>query len=483
VIVDVDEIRTLPERPRYDVCIIGGGVAGIVVATTLARQKRRVLLLEAGGTEYSDRSQHIYAGEIVGRDYLDLGITRLRYLGGSSNHWDGLCRPLEPHDFDPRPYVEGSGWPIGSDEIKPYLIPACEILEIEHAFGERELEAENSDLKEVIFQQSPPVRLLDKYLRTMRASSALDVYLNANVTGLRFDSGSERVGAALFRGYHDHSPIHQIEADRYVLALGGIENARLLLNVADRSPLVNSGAADFVGRFFMDHPHFVIGHYVVNANKTTVGRELKFVAPTAAYLKRRQIGNCAVRIEPSVDGRIFEGHALDEVRRLICESTVYRCTEPAEAGTLRAVAEQVPNADSRVRLSNDKDRFGLRRVAVDWRLSPLDKTTIRIVGLELGRYFALTNIGRIRLADWVLSDDDAVPGLEQGGYGTGFHHMGTTRMGGSPEDGVVDRNCAVFGVPNLYVAGSSVFRTVGYANPTLTIVQLTLRLADHLATA
>ncbi|MGH6916635.1 MAG: GMC family oxidoreductase, partial [Geminicoccaceae bacterium] len=152
-------------------------------------------------------------------------------------------------------------------------------------------------------------------------------------------------------------------------------------------------------------------------------------------------------------------------------------------GTLRAVAEQVPNANSRLRLSNDKDGFGLRRVALDWRLSPLDKTTIRVVGLELGRYFALTNIGRIRLADWVLSNDDVVPSVEDGGYGTGFHHMGTTRMGHSPEDGVVDRNCAVFGVPNLYVAGSSVFRTVGYANPTLTIVQLTLRLADHLGTA
>jgi choline dehydrogenase-like flavoprotein len=324
---------------------------------------------------------------------------------------------------------------------------------------------------------------LDKYLRSMRASKALDVYLNANVTGLRFDSGSGRVAAALFRGYQDHSPIHHIEADRYVLALGGIENARLLLNVADGSPLAKSGVADFVGRFFMDHPHFVIGHYVVNASKTTLGRELKFVAPTAAYLQRGQIGNCAVRIEPHVDRRIFEGDAMDEVRRLVCESSVFRCTEPAEAGTLRAIAEQVPNANSRLRLSNDKDAVGLRRVALDWRLSPLDKETIRVVGLELGRYFALTNIGRIRLADWVLSNDDVVPSLEDGGYGTGFHHMGTTRMGHLPGAGVVDRNCAVFGVPNLYVAGSSVFRTVGYANPTLTIVQLALRLADHLAMA
>jgi choline dehydrogenase-like flavoprotein len=483
VIVDVDQIEALPERARYDVCIVGGGVAGIVLATTLARRRRRVLLLEAGGLEYSDRSQQVYAGEIVGRDYLDLAVARLRYLGGSSNHWDGLCRPLEPHDFDPRPHVEGSGWPIGSAELEPYLIPACEILEIDSVFGERELGAEDADLKEVTFRQSPPVRLLDKYLRSMRASGLLDVYLNANVTGLRFDSGNGRVGAALFRGYDDQRPVHHIAADRYVLALGGIENARLLLNVADGSPFAGGGAGDFVGRFFMDHPHFVIGHYVVNRSRTSLGRELQFVAPTAAYLQRQQIGNCAVRIEPFVDRRVFEGDALDEVRRLVCESTVFRCTEPSEAGTLRAVAEPVPDASSRLRLSDDKDAFGLRRVALDWRLSPLDKKTMRIVGLELGRYLALTNIGRIRLADWVVSNDDVMPDLEDGGQGTGYHHMGTTRMGRSAHDGVVDRNCAVFGVPNLYVAGSSVFRTVGYANPTLTIVQLALRLADHLAPA
>jgi choline dehydrogenase-like flavoprotein len=483
VIVDVDKIEALPERGRYDVCIIGGGVAGIVLATTLARRKRRVLLLEAGGVEYSDRSQQVYAGKIVGHDYLGLDISRLRYLGGSSNHWDGLCRPLEPHDFDLRPHVEGSGWPIGSDELKPYLIPACEILEIESVFGEDELGAENADLKEVIFRQSPPVRLLDKYLPSIRASGSLDVYLNANVTSLQFDSGSGRVAAALFRGYNDQSPVHLIAADRYVLALGGIENARLLLNVAGGSPLAEGGAGDFVGRFFMDHPHFVIGHYVVNRSKTSLGKELQFVAPTAAYLQRQQIGNCAVRIEPFVDRRVFEGDALDQVRRLVCESTVFRCTEPSEAGTLRAVAEQVPNASSLLRLSDDKDAIGLRRVALDWRLSPLDKKTIRIVGLELGRYFALTNIGRIRLADWVVSDDGVIPDLADGGHGTGYHHMGTTRMGRSADDGVVDGSCAVFGVPNLYVAGSSVFRTVGYANPTLTIVQLALRLADHLTPA
>ena len=111
----------------------------------------------------------------------------------------------------------------------------------------------------------------------------------------------------------------------------------------------------------------------------------------------------------------------------------------------------------------------------------MDKATIRACGLEVGRYLARREMGRVKLFDWVLDDDLSLPGLEQGQELAGYHHMGTTRMGTTPRDGVVDRDCRVFGIDNLYIAGSSVFRTSGHANPTLTIVQLALRLVDHLA--
>ena len=483
MIVDNDRVDAPPPSQRYDVCIAGGGVAGIVLATTLAEHGRRVLLLEAGGLQASDRSQRLYQGEVVARAYIDLDIARLRFLGGTSNHWSGLCRPLDPHDFARHAHIERSGWPIGIEALQPYLAPSCDILEIEPGFGERALAEPARDLREVIFRYSPPVRFKDKYLAFLRSSDALDVYLNANLTGLELDRGTGRVTAAAFRPYDLAAPIRYAAADRYVLALGGIENARMLLNVAAQAPWIARPPSDLIGRCFMEHPHHVIGHYVVNAGRTSFGHALRFLAPSPALLRREEVANCAVWVEPYVDQRAFRGDALDEVRRIICESTVYRCTPPSEAGTLRAMVEQVPNPKSRVRLSDDRDAFGLRRAMLDWRLSPIEKRTMRTVGLAIGEHFALTNIGRVRLNDWVLARDDAIPGLHEGEQTAAFHHMGTTRMGASPAEGVVDRDCRMFTAPNLYLAGSSVFPTVGCANPTLTIVQLTLRLADHLLAA
>ena len=483
MILDNEKVDAAPATDRYDVCIAGGGVAGIVLATTLAEHGRRVLLLEAGGLEASDQSQQLYKGDVAARDYFDLDIARLRFLGGTSNHWTGLCRPLDPHDFVRHAHIERSGWPIGIEALQPFLAPACEILEVEPVFGGRALAQAGGDLEEVIFRYSPPVRFKEKYLGFLRSSDALDVYLNANLTGLRVDGGTGRVTAAAFRGYDAAAPIRYAAADRYVLALGGIENARMLLNVAERARSNAGPPDDLIGRFFMEHPHHVIGHYVVNSAKTSFGQELRFVAPSQALLRRQEVANCAIWVEPYVDRRAFEGDALDEVRRIICESSVYRCTPPSQAGTLRAMIEQVPNPSSRVRLSNERDALGLRRAVLDWRLSPIDKKTMRTVGLEIGKYFAMTNIGRVRLNDWVLARDDVVPGLREGEQVGAFHHMGTTRMGRSPADGVVDPDCRMFTIPNLYLAGSSVFPTVGCANPTLTIVQLTLRLADHLLDA
>ena len=159
-------------------------------------------------------------------------------------------------------------------------------------------------------------------------------------------------------------------ADRYVLALGGIANARMLLNLAAQAPWPARPTSDLIGRFFMEHPHHVIGHYVLNSTRTSFGHTLRFVAPSLAMLRREEVANCAVWVEPYVDQRTFRGDALDEVRRIICESAIYRCTPPSEAGTLPAMVEQVPNPKSRVRLSDDRAAFRSRRAMLDWRLSP-----------------------------------------------------------------------------------------------------------------
>jgi choline dehydrogenase-like flavoprotein len=140
--------------------------------------------------------------------------------------------------------------------------------------------------------------------------------------------------------------------------------------------------------------------------------------------------------------------------------------------------EQAPNPDSRVTLSAEKDAMGMPRAKLDWRLTELDKRSMRtfyeILGQELGK----SGMGRVQLRDWLLDDDRNWPSFLSGGW----HHMGTTRMHADPKQGVVDANCRVHGLANLYVSGAAVYATAGSANPTLTLVALSLRLSDHLRT-
>lgn len=148
-------------------------------------------------------------------------------------------------------------------------------------------------------------------------------------------------------------------------------------------------------------------------------------------------------------------------------------------GRLHIASEQCPNPDSRVRLGNELDRFGNRRVALDWRLTAQDKLTLRKAAEEVGVQLANKKLGRVRLPDWLLDPEPTFPGIGEDAV-AGFHHMCTTRMAASPTEGVVNADCKLFGSDNLYLAGSSVFSTAGASNPTFTIVQLSLRLADHL---
>jgi choline dehydrogenase-like flavoprotein len=146
--------------------------------------------------------------------------------------------------------------------------------------------------------------------------------------------------------------------------------------------------------------------------------------------------------------------------------------------------EQAPNPDSRVVLTDEVDHLGLRRIGLDWQLTPLDKHTIRTAGRIFSREVGRLGLGRTWLPKWLRDKDDEV-WIDEGDpewrrLRGGNHHMGTTRMAQDPRRGVVDKNCRVHGMDNLYIAGSSVFPTCGFANPTLTIVELALRLVEHL---
>jgi choline dehydrogenase-like flavoprotein len=157
---------------------------------------------------------------------------------------------------------------------------------------------------------------------------------------------------------------------------------------------------------------------------------------------------------------------------------LYRRARGEEVASFELIvhSEQAPNPESQLTLAHERDRLNMPKLRVDWRLTARDKRSIRESTLRVGEELARLKLGRIKLDEWLLADDDSWPDR----IWSGCHHMGTTRMSDDQEAGVVDRNCRMHSVGNLYVAGSSVFPTGGYVTPTFTIVALALRLADHI---
>jgi choline dehydrogenase-like flavoprotein len=143
---------------------------------------------------------------------------------------------------------------------------------------------------------------------------------------------------------------------------------------------------------------------------------------------------------------------------------------------VEAFWEQLPHWDNRIELSDKTDAFGMPQVKLYWKKNEIDLRTIRVAARLLGEFLAREDYGRLQLNSWVTGN--GLPPADR--VGAGFHHMGGARMARTKATGVVDHNCALFGQENMYVAGSSVYPSTGHANPVLTIVQLALRLADHL---
>lgn len=483
---------------RFDVCVVGAGPAGITLARALAARGLDVALMEGGDFEFTPESQALYSGEHVGVGYEDLDVVRLRYFGGSSGHWNGTCRALDAHDFVPlehRPW----GWPIAKTDLDPYGPAAAEILELEspEELPEVPLRQSEGRFRQIQWRHSPPVRFGDKYRDEIVGSERITLCLNANLVDLRLDDSLAKVTAAVFKSHEAGDPGFTVRARHYCLCLGGIENARLLLNFRQR-PRGIGNDHDLVGRYFCDHPYLRIGNTLYTKRPPLTVSSL---APTLDFLEREKLLNFALVAftreegpQPFLDAAEetakcfgpFTRSMVEVLRgyRPACrtaggldEFNVRHDPESYPSGWVRISTEQALNPDSRVTLIDEKDALGLRRARLEWRLGEDEDRTVRTAALALGMHMAEQNIGRLWIEDRVLADPIELPPDAMHGS---YHHMCTTRMSDDPRQGVVDRHCRVHGMANLYLGGSSVFATPGFANPTYTIVQLALRLGDHL---
>lgn len=505
-------VEPVPAQIETDICIIGAGAAGIALAREFIGSPYGVCLVESGGLEHEQAVQELYHGTTVGRHYPP-GVTRLRFFGGTTNHWGGTCRPLDPHDFEKRDWVSHSGWPITRAELDPFYARAQKICELgpyrygaEHwaAPGARPLPMRSDRIFPAIFQLSTPTRFGKKYRDELASATNVTSYLHANA--LRFNASREanRVSSVDIRNLDGREA--RIRARAFVLATGGIENARLLLLSNREQPHGLGNANGLVGRFFMDHP--IIDDTAEAALPSDLN--LSFFTQLRDQNGARVRGILSLRPEVQQERHLLNAGfmlsrsrfpAVDTAKSILAElrsgqfdddffadlwSVVQDFDQIAEkaygkVGGPQAVrvkywSEPQPNPESRITLAEERDKFGQRRVQVHWALTEQDRRNLVAAHRLLAEELGAAGLGRLRLRFEADSEDWP----EEIAVRFSFHQMGTTRMAASPAEGVVDRDCRVHGVANLFVAGSSVFPTAGHANPTLTIVALALRLADHL---
>lgn len=523
-----------PTSLKADVCVVGAGPCGIALASRLADLGAHVVLLDAGPREPDDESQRLAEGEVSGYSYSRLDHARARALGGTAHFWNidlgggspGLrLRRMDESDFRVRPWLPNSGWPFDISELDQHYeraerifgIPSNEPPNAEDPVADR-LDT-SSSLKSTAFWMGRVAPLFDHAEKLIEHDS-VDVVLGATVAGIRQSTSGEvdRIEAISLTGGH-----LVVEASSFVLATGGIENARLLLltNPEDQGQAIGNGY-DLVGRNFMEHFHTRAGFLDPSGfapSKNTDGlhqmsgslAELWF-RYTSDRMAELEVPNIAFALRPtslsemrraqasrssdgtraylihrrrrrkgltSDGGEVIRRMARDipGVTKSLLATTRWfvgeRVGRDRELGTvlrIDAVAEQLPHLESRVTLSSQRDAIGQPQAKLNWEFPQSEMKRIWEGFAAFGEELETRGVGRF------LPNRNQKHILMSGGY----HHMGTTRMSTDPETGVCDPNGRVHACSNLYAAGSSLFPTSGVSNPTLTAMALSLRLADHL---
>ncbi len=529
-----------------EVCIIGAGVAGIAIALELDRAGIACVLLESGGESRDEATADLYRGDSDGLPYDFADGKRSRYLGGSSNCWGGFCRPWDPQAFVPRKWVHGSGWPIDRETLEPWYAQAHRVLQLDSADyrpehwialsgaaadrsgadrqrhgmrrSSRRLPLDPEQVEDIVSHLSTRAKLGLVHRDALAASRHVSVLLWSNVVDIECNAWGNIVERVQVRTLSGNA--FQVRARSFVLAAGGIENARLLLasNRQHENGLGNQN--DMVGRYFQDHPRFKAGvvefahryrhnpfydlkfhcvadELVIGGAKLSGQLRLPWAVQQREHLLDAQTWFYSLHVGESDETIRALQHLHNRVRRQMSpmrglgsdiaaiarhplDTAAYAVGHLSgsrrlvRSVTMEMIVEPEPDPDSRVTLSDRRDALGVRRSHITWRLTDNVKRTVDRTFELIAHALHDAGVARVQLADPIRET-----GWPENLEGT-YHHMGTTRMHDSPRAGVVDRDCRLHGVANFYVAGSSVFPTSSSNHPTMTLTALALRLADHL---
>ena len=495
----ITDILNLGEQTKLkgQVIVLGSGIAGAEVATHLARHGREVILLESGRDRFEPSIQALNDVIFLGKRHRELnpdsyyhrylppelrGVSRVRQFGGTSNVWTGKWKYLQPSDFEARPWVENSGWPIDFEELLEHYRSAAK----DYGFGDLEAEAMRPEIMELrdkiaihglkmssFYWEQTPTRTAVRFGEEMRHSKNLQVVLGATATELKLDASCQRITAVACRSLEGRELL--VEGDTVILATGAFESARLLLASDRQLPNGIGNAHDLVGRFYTDHPKHHTGTLNPGDLVRQYARELQYApkprfcicfALDDATQREKKLLEHVLYIKP-----IYE-KPVESVWRILRGRPVCRDDIGAIANyRVKFVTEQFPHKNSRVKLGTERDALGQRKLEVDWCFTDCDRQSMAQTLQLLTERFAAAELGTFEFGD-------EPPNLEN--MTDAAHQMGTTRMASRPEEGVVDINCRVFGTENLYVASSAVFPTGPSYSPTFTILALARRLGQHL---
>ncbi len=527
-----------------EVTVIGAGPVGVVTALALVGRGFRVLLLESGGEGAEPASTDLSVAENLRPDnHFEPHTAVGRQLGGSSNLWAGRCVPFDPIDFHARPWLGLAAWPIGPDDLAPYLAPALDALAAGAAVFEAPLgvAADPAFRCDTLERWSNVPRIQKLHARALAERGDVLVALRSTVTGFRYRPDGGIAGIELDVGGEGRG---EIPAARVVLAAGGNASTRLLLLEQERDPALFGGADGPLGRFYMGHLSGQIADlvlenqalhdaldYHVDAHGSYVRRRL---VPSDATQERDRLANVAFwPVVPPIANAAHRSGPLSAVflalslaplgRRLIAEpvrlkhvglppyrraahlgnvvrdlprtlgfapaflwrNRVAKMRLPgfflrnhARRYGLEYHSEQLPNPDSRLTLAEARDRLGQRRLRIDLRFGEVDAASVVRAHAALEAWLARNRLARL---EYYAEGPEARAAAVLANARDGAHQVGTIRMAAAPGQGVVDGRCRVFGTPGLAVVSTAVLPTSGQANPTLTAVQLGLRLADDLA--
>lgn len=456
----------IADRSRAKVVIAGGGLAGLLLARELA-PLTDIIVIERGDLQLSAKQAELADAHISGIPY-PLKDTRDFRLGGSTSIWAGYCAEFDMLDFSQRDWVPHSGWPITLDELTLYKDKVAETLNLTDATfdplhvtrdAQKHLPPFIPGLTVTAWRFGNPIlRIADHWLFDTPELDNLKVITNARVIDIRLNNDQTEVDR--FICINKRGEQFDVTADIYILAMGGLETARLLLSSNTQCPYGVANSSGFVGQCFSEHPHMTID-----------GFEFFGTTPLTSWAEKGKdsAGNpfalCA-----GLSAQAQENLSILNHRAHIFRTPQMSTIAPPQLGIF---LEQAPNRSSRITLAEDRDADGVPKLDLHWTLNELDVQSFVLAANEIGHTLEEAGAGRYvspLRAEQVTSDRVLHSN----------HQLGTTRMSENPAYGPLDGNCLTHDHRNLYVAGGSAFPTVSWANPSFMVMLLTMRLAEHL---